>query len=439
MRIHIITILFAILTLLVGCNQFSYMDNLDDTDNEVQHTLILYLLANNTLAGYIDDDLREVLAVVDNNFSSKARIVVYYDRYEQRDKTDSTTLFLVQRNNIASDEYLNRLTELKKYPDQDSTDPTVMQNVLNDIKELVPSKTYGIVISGHGTGWFPQPTNDPATNTTVDYQRSLALANASMSVESEHPFVKLDGANETRWYGHDNYYEFDLSRNRYARTKKETYMSSTDLAAGLSPIKFEYIIFDACFMSSIEMLYDLRNSAKYIVASPTEILANGFPYTNVINGIFNKGMSLYDVAHTYIEFYLGSATQSAAITIIDCSQIDALAEKARAIYRNGTNDIDISQIQPLEGITANHVFFDMNQYIKALCSDEVLYAEYLEQFNRTVPYHDNTGYIYSAYGTTPILGDKLTMCGISAYIPRESLPITKSYYQKTAWYDFISH
>jgi hypothetical protein len=81
----------------------------------------------------------------------------------------------------------------------------------------------------------------------------------------------------------------------------------------------------------------------------------------------------------------------------------------------------------------------MNQYIKALCSDEVLYAEYLEQFSRTVPYHDNTGYIYSAYGTTPILGDELTMCGVSAYIPRESLPITKSYYQKTAWYDFISH
>ena len=35
----------------------------------------------------------------------------------------------------------------------------------------------------------------------------------------------------------------------------------------------EFILFDACLMSSIEVLYDLRDKAKYVIASPAELPA----------------------------------------------------------------------------------------------------------------------------------------------------------------------
>lgn len=40
----------------------------------------------------------------------------------------------------------------------------------------------------------------------------------------------------------------------------------------------EFILFDACLMSSIEVLYDLRDKAKYVIASPR---LGGFKDTEV--------------------------------------------------------------------------------------------------------------------------------------------------------------
>lgn len=43
------------------------------------------------------------------------------------------------------------------------------------------------------------------------------------------------------------------------------------------------LVFDTCFMSSIEVLYEMRNSFDYIVSSPTEVLATGFPYKKKVS------------------------------------------------------------------------------------------------------------------------------------------------------------
>ena len=67
----------------------------------------------------------------------------------------------------------------------------------------------------------------------------------------------------------------------------EEYMSAGDLAEGLSEIKFDYVIFDVCFMSSIELLYDLKDNARYILASPAEIMGKGIPYHKVLPLLFS--------------------------------------------------------------------------------------------------------------------------------------------------------
>ena len=65
-------------------------------------------------------------------------------------------------------------------------------------------------------------------------------------------------------------------------------MDISELAAAIdgSGVRFDYLLFDACFMSSVEALYDLRRAADYIVASPCEVMAHGFPYDTVIPSLF---------------------------------------------------------------------------------------------------------------------------------------------------------
>jgi hypothetical protein len=69
-------------------------------------------------------------------------------------------------------------------------------------------------------------------------------------------------------------------------------VNPAELAEGIakSNVKLDYILFDACFMSNIEAIYDLRNAANYIIASPCEIMGRGFPYHRTLPYLFaNKG------------------------------------------------------------------------------------------------------------------------------------------------------
>ncbi len=73
-------------------------------------------------------------------------------------------------------------------------------------------------------------------------------------------------------------------------------------------IRFDYIIFDDCFMSNIETLYVMRNTARYILASPCEVMDKGFPYQYVIPALLAPEALLEDrlqqVCEKYYDFYL---------------------------------------------------------------------------------------------------------------------------------------
>ena len=56
------------------------------------------------------------------------------------------------------------------------------------------------------------------------------------------------------------------------------YMNISDLVTILSADAvphFDFVLFDACFMQSIEVAYALRNFTDYYIGSPTEIPGPG--------------------------------------------------------------------------------------------------------------------------------------------------------------------
>lgn len=120
-----------------------------------------------------------------------------------------------------------------------------------------------------------------------------------------------------------------------------------EMAKVFEQFNLNSILFDACFMGSIEVFYQLRNSAKYILASPAEILAEGINYTFATK-YFTQTLSaeaLTAIAEATNNMYKGEESdegkpsffQSNTLTLTDCSQLEELGKTIKTITKYGNS------------------------------------------------------------------------------------------------------
>lgn len=96
---------------------------------------------------------------------------------------------------------------------------------------------------------------------------------------------------KTRWWGQDT-------------GGKDYRMNLSDLNDVLrNTPHLNFLLFDACFMQSVEVAYELKAHADYIIGSPTEIPAPGVPYQKVVPAMFANDASAAGIAKAYFEFY----------------------------------------------------------------------------------------------------------------------------------------
>ncbi len=396
---YLITSLALALLLSVSCS-----DSTPPETPKPRNTMIMYVLADSNLKPHLDGNIADILSIVPTALPANGRIFIYYDS-----KTEVTLYEVVVQDGKAEK------TECKSYPQRNSLDPTNMAEVINDVKAINDSRTdeisigetYGIVFSSHATGWFPAEISP-----NVPMGQTLP----------EHDFRKPDGALMTRFFGDDG----------GAR------MSMPGLVQGLSPIHFDYILFDACFMSSIEALYDMRGSADYVIASPAEIMAAGFPFKKTIPILFDNKRELPDrltgTAQAFMDYYNNEAsTQSGAIVVVRTSALDNIASAVRDVYAKNSCEIDADYIQPLESMHT-HAFFDLANYILARSVSPADYYAFIEALDNALLYEGHTSQIYSAYGG---FFDASYVSGISTYIPRDQFPVTRNAWLETAWAKYV--
>lgn len=436
-----LSVMVLFLLSLVGCNGIVKSEESVEVlaVGEVEHTLVMYLIANNNLESSI---YRNALDAEEGMIGAapSTRLVIYLD------KRDETVLYEVRYLPYGSgDEHIRYCKELKRYSEQTSTTPEVMRGVLEDVKRLAPSKSYGLVMSGHGSGWFPKPSS----GTSYDQQK---IAPMGQMGGVEHIFNYERYMPETRAMGYDLVMGED---GGYERTD-ESFISSAEILEGLSPIHFDYIIFDACFMSSVEFLYDLRNAADYIVASPVEILGVGLPYVEIVRALMSVRYDVRNVPEIVLNVYLRddsfSHTKSLALAVIDCSQLEPLAEVVAEIYDSvSTGDyrttiakcVDMEQVQALDRMRPT-AFHDLEDYVCELAGEGTLKEKFLTALGRAVVEVHHTEEVYS-YGYSPDgfsvgydfiekkVGGTLDLCGINTYVPYRDLPVTLSHYFSTDW------
>ncbi len=381
LKIHFFALLIALSTLMSSCSLFNSDKYTPPT--HVDQTLIMFFpWSTNLLDPYFYYNIEDMLEGIGVNPPSSARILGCL-QHAEAGKAEIFELYY-DKSTGKSDKMLQ-----KTYSSIDFTTEAGIKTMLNDIKSLSSSDRYSLIVSSHGMGWVPVPTSGESQAMVQRMQSNRISSN-------EEPLYI------TRFYG---------------GTTTSTQTNTTtlrDAIANSNIQHLEYLLFDACYMSTIETAYEFRNVTNYIIASPTEIMGYGFPYSSICEYMFGD-VDFQSIVDSFQEFYATySGGPYGTIGVTDCSEVDALAALMSEINTKYTLGVSkLASVQRLDGYDPV-IFYDMGSYVSLLCSDETLLNSFNEQLEKTVPYRAHTDRYYAnGFGTYPIG----TFCGITISDP----------------------
>ena len=337
-------------------------------------TVMVYMGANNNLAPYAIENINEMEA----NIGQVDGVLLVYAKIG----ADPPAIFRISYDNSPE----IKSERIKIYPNHNSSDPAVMRSVFKDMKQISPAQTYGAVLWSHATGWAP------------------TLPKKLMS------------------FGHDDSYD-----------NEESEMSILALKEAL-PTDLDFIIFDACSMASVEVLYELRGKTRYMVSSPAEVISNGMPYALITNDLFEEAKeACIQIAQKYFQHYntKQGLYRSATVSVFDMKQIDKVALASKELFTTHISpytDLQRSHIQRMDfDRTYNHLIaFDFVDFAVQNFGSEAS-ENLLTKLDDAILYKANTpefnGYDIVANG------------GITCYIPHpDNEALAHDFYRQLSWY-----
>jgi len=342
-------------------------DQVETPKIKYDHTIIVIMEANNNLRQYALDNIND-MEFAGNSYKNTA--VIVYLRSNNQEAILLWVKFDEDLKVIASD-------TIKKYTISSSS-PGQLTTAVQDAKELFPAESFGLILWSHGTSWAP-------------------------------PISKRI---ETRSFGEDQGKQMDI----------------IDLKNAI-PSGFEYIIFDACNMASIEVLWEFKDKAKYIIASPTEVLASGFPYKKVLPYLASRKPDLINVAIQYFEHYksYSGQMQSASVTLLNTEELSKLSSLCADLYlKNKSVGIPVrTNVQRLDYTEDFPVpAFDFVDYLEVNFPLSQL-DPIKSQLEKTIIYKN---------ATDQFLGKPIkAFSGLTCFIP-ESEDFYLNYYRTLNWY-----
>lgn len=389
----LIKTLFSFAILLIAFGTTSCTNEDEPEIAETQNTIFMYLPWSSNLTSYFYQNIRDMESNIRKiGGLANDRVIVFMST----SSTEATMYEIVYENgeciHLPIDTYTN-------YP---FTTESGLTSLLRQLTAYAPAKKYSMIIGCHGMGWLP-----------VNATRALR------SAEKNH-------------YDYDN---GNLLTRYFGGTTKDyqTDISTLSNALNNANIKMGYILFDDCYMSSIEVAYELKDVTNYLIASTCEVMAYGMPYATM--GKYLLGTPNYKaICEEFYKFYSTyDIMPCGTLSVTDCSQLDELASIMRTINTNYQFDeSELSSIQKLDGYTPT-IFFDYGDYVTKLLKNNSVDDDLISTFNRqlslTVPFKTNTERYYTASrGPLPIH----TYSGITTSDP--SISIRANEKTQTKWY-----
>lgn len=354
-----------------------------------RQVMIYYGEAYNNLAADISKNLEELENGYVPSKNDHEAILCYV--HKSRNRSDWATLVEPVLFRMYRHEGRIVRDTLIRYPsDVITVNPDMVRKVFSDIRQKFPSQSYGMVFSSHSSGWVP-----------ADYKIGSEDDTWSYSV-SQHSI----GA-------------------QYDSKRQEHTMDVKDFANAI-PFKLNYIIFDCCLMGGIETTYMLKDKANFVIASPTEVLSEGFNYKTLVSRLLEEDKpDLAGVCEDYYKKQLGG--YGATVGLYDCSKIEAVANLCADIFSTGG---DVLKVDPNTVQDYNYSFefhYDFRDIIAKMGTSNA----YLEKLDEILDEFVVCKYATKNFISTPISPD--TFSGISMYLPKTHLPVLNSRYKETDW------
>lgn len=244
-----------------------------------------------------------------------------------------------------------RRDTLNTYTSYDYTTPDGIASLLTSVKQLAPADNYSMIIGCHGEGWMPK-----------------------------------EQTRQTRYFG-GSAIPIDIS----------------DFNEGIknAGMKMNFILFDDCYMSGIEVAYQLREAANYLIASTSEMMGYGMPYHKILKYLLADNPDYEAVCSDFTSFYNNYSMPYGTIAVTDLGYTEEMAIFMKAINRTHTFDLD--KIDDVQDLDVEHftptVYFDLGSYLRVLCDDDAAtYTKAANLLKKLVPYKGATGMIYSNAG-----------------------------------------
>ena len=329
----------------------------------------------------------------DNNFSHEAAEKIDILKKKWKGSNDGNLLVYADAgaNPVLVHIYHSKLRgnvadTINIYAVENSADPATFARMLHRAKEYRPADSYGLVVLSHATGWLPAEMSHP----------DIALKSVILDT----------GADEAN-----------------------NYMELSDFVNAI-PYPLDFIVFDACFMGSVEVCYELKDKVAYIVSSPAEVLAPGFVYSTMMQHLFAPVADLTAVARDFYEYYDSRAGfyRSATVSVVKTSELEALATVVSEIIHPNIHPNDFENIQTF-GYGRQKIYFDLGDYLQKLSPENRQRIQ--NALNQCIIYKAHTPSYYSA-GTRAMHAIQ-AFSGLTVYIPQAAYPQTNNAYGMLKW------
>ena len=310
--------------------------------------VLIYAVASNSLDTYFPADMAEIERTLPNLDLSKGELWVYSVLPNSKPTLKKLT---------AAPDGSAEWKLVKEYDrNQFSTDPKRISGVISDYMELCDADTHGLILWSHAASWSPAFSDH-------------AVPQSRSSVTVADGYYQ---PTENQWFGQDKH------------NGVSDYCDLIELEEAIPDNTFDFIWFDCCYMSAIEVLYQFRDKTPYIVGCPTEVNALGMPYDVTMPHLLKKDFNLVGAAKAMAETYLNDNAVM-TIAVIDTSALEdvaAIAEKAVTGER-----VSPSKLQKYS--RQSYAFYDFGQYTRTWgesLGDEWSTPEFNAAMDRMVVY-----------------------------------------------------
>lgn len=309
-----------------------------------EKTIFVFMPYSTNLYSFLLGNIEDMKkAIVRNKGLDNTRLLLFV----AKDQQQSALIDIRYKNGACTQDTLEKYSS----PTYLTTNGRV--ELLNKVKEYAPAHRYAMIVGCHGMGWIPSST------------------------------------------------VFNPKKSRYfGGLSKEYWIDIDDFATSIKAagIKMQFIMFDDCFMSCMEVAYDLKDATEHVIASTSEMMAYGIPYQNIYKHLMSAEPDYKALCEGFYNYYANSDTPYGTIGVIDCRYVDEMAAMMKSI--NATHTFDLSlldDVQDLDGETYKPtIFFDFDDYVRHLCKNDTgAYEQFRSVLQRLVPYKAATEYIYS--------------------------------------------